>query len=229
MFNARRRNPYTASLRETLASLFYVHNETGNVYTHIAGFVIFVILAAFDGIGLPKTAECARTMFFAGVLAMAAGSSSYHLVRGMSNAFENVYACDLGGTIFMIALSCYHSASTARMTYTVIISMLCGLLLLLVPRLVRGAADLKDNWSLVKPLFCLHSFRSRTCATQRTLCFGWHFQQTTYGIGVTFMITKWPELRWPDRFDYWFQSHQIWHVCVVLGALGGREVRLVVC
>ena len=87
-------------------SLFYVHNETGNVYTHVAGFVIFVLLAALDGSGLPKTAEVARTMFFVGVLAMAAGSSSYHLMRGMSKtAFDNVYACDLGSTVLMIATS----------------------------------------------------------------------------------------------------------------------------
>ena len=50
-----------------------------------------------------------------------------------------------------------------------------------------------------------------------------------HGVGITFMLTKWPESRWPGRFDYWFQSHQIWHVCVTLGAVlqyaGHRSVR----
>ena len=131
------------------------------------------------------------------------------------------------------------------MTYTVVINVLCGLLLLLVPRLVRGAADFKDDWSLAKPIFiCIVLFAFvplshlvyMGCLSDATHYFFWGAISviaflTTYIIGVIFMITKWPESRWPGKFDYWFQSHQIWHVCVVIGALiqyaGSREVRIV--
>ena len=49
----------------------------------------------------------------------------------------------------------------------------------------------------------------------------WRFAGTylAYGIGVAFYLTHWPERQWPGRFDMVFKSHQIWHVCVVVGAV----------
>ena len=50
-----------------------------------------------------------------------------------------------------------------------------------------------------------------------------------YIFGATFYATRFPECKWPGRFDLVFQSHQIFHVMVVIAALGrfyfcvGRE------
>ncbi|KAK6512365.1 hypothetical protein TWF481_001253 [Arthrobotrys musiformis] len=35
-------------------------------------------------------------------------------------------------------------------------------------------------------------------------------------IGAAFYGTRFPESRWPGKFDIWFSSHQIFHVFVVL-------------
>mmetsp|Transcript_66134 Transcript_66134/g.213847 ORF Transcript_66134/g.213847 Transcript_66134/m.213847 type:complete len:128 (-) Transcript_66134:38-421(-) len=40
-----------------------------------------------------------------------------------------------------------------------------------------------------------------------------------YGFGACFYIAKWPERRWPGRFDLIGHSHQVWHVFVLLAAL----------
>merc|ERR1719247_3557489 len=40
-----------------------------------------------------------------------------------------------------------------------------------------------------------------------------------YAAGAFVYIRKWPESRWPGRFDIFGQSHQIWHICVVLAAV----------
>ena len=48
-------------------------------------------------------------------------------------------------------------------------------------------------------------------------------------VGGVFLITQWPESRWPGRFDYWLQSHQFWHSCHTLAGLvqflGQRSAR----
>lgn len=40
-----------------------------------------------------------------------------------------------------------------------------------------------------------------------------------YVIGATIYATRFPERFYPGRFDVWFSSHQLWHVCVVAAAL----------
>lgn len=44
-----------------------------------------------------------------------------------------------------------------------------------------------------------------------------------YGIGFAFYLSKFPESRWPGKFDIWFHSHQWWHVFVVSRAERERE------
>eukprot|EP01118_Nematostelium_gracile_P009741 TRINITY_DN3284_c0_g1_i1.p1 TRINITY_DN3284_c0_g1~~TRINITY_DN3284_c0_g1_i1.p1 ORF type:complete len:307 (-),score=26.46 TRINITY_DN3284_c0_g1_i1:99-1019(-) len=38
-----------------------------------------------------------------------------------------------------------------------------------------------------------------------------------YVIGLAFYITRFPENIWPGRFDIWFHSHQWWHVILIVG------------
>ena len=37
-----------------------------------------------------------------------------------------------------------------------------------------------------------------------------------YALGFGFYVSRWPERRWPRRFDIWLSSHQFWHVLIVL-------------
>ena len=39
-----------------------------------------------------------------------------------------------------------------------------------------------------------------------------------YGIGVFFYVSKYPERKWPGKFDLFGASHQIFHCFVVAGA-----------
>ncbi|KAI8932420.1 hypothetical protein NX059_010606 [Plenodomus lindquistii] len=40
-----------------------------------------------------------------------------------------------------------------------------------------------------------------------------------YGVGVVFYITRFPEKYFPEKFDIWGASHQIFHVLVVVGQI----------
>jgi adiponectin receptor len=49
----------------------------------------------------------------------------------------------------------------------------------------------------------------------------WRFARTyaAFGLGLVFYLTHWPERWWPGRFDMLGKSHQLWHLCIVLGAV----------
>ena len=38
-----------------------------------------------------------------------------------------------------------------------------------------------------------------------------------FGCGFAWYLSLWPECSCPGKYDYWFHSHQFWHVFVVLG------------
>jgi len=47
-----------------------------------------------------------------------------------------------------------------------------------------------------------------------------------YGVGAAVFTSKWPECKWPERFDILGHSHQVWHVFVVLAAVIWVEATL---
>lgn len=46
----------------------------------------------------------------------------------------------------------------------------------------------------------------------------WFLEGTAYGVGALFFATRMPESLLPEKFDVWGSSHQLFHVCVVIGA-----------
>ena len=46
----------------------------------------------------------------------------------------------------------------------------------------------------------------------------WLAEGAFYGVGVVFFGSRWPERRWPGRFDVVGSSHGIFHVAVVCAA-----------
>jgi adiponectin receptor len=40
-----------------------------------------------------------------------------------------------------------------------------------------------------------------------------------YVVGAMLYGFRWPERQWPGRFDFWGQSHQVFHMLVVTAAL----------
>ncbi|MQL91168.1 hypothetical protein Taro_023772 [Colocasia esculenta] len=62
-------------LKETLLSIFSIHNETVNVWTHLVGFFIFLVLALNTATVLPNTSDGTTTSVQ--VLGVSSGSDLY--------------------------------------------------------------------------------------------------------------------------------------------------------
>lgn len=47
----------------------------------------------------------------------------------------------------------------------------------------------------------------------------WLLEGIIYGVGAFFFATRFPESKWPGKFDIFLSSHQIFHVLVVMGSV----------
>lgn len=231
-----RPNPFACSLCEGCRSMRYVHNESGNVWTHAAGALLFAGLALAGS--APGDADWLRLAFLAAACCMTACSAAYHMLRYTGHrAFEATYACDLGGTLLTIVATTNWLVSLGfrchprlRAVYLAAHNLVALPLLVAVPRLSAGAALGADRWGAVKPLFVglaasgllpLAHGAALVGAAQPGLVAGAGAMMAIYGAGVAALFTGWPESAHPGRFDLWCSSHQIWHVAVVLAALSG--------
>ena len=117
--------------------------------------------------------------------------------------------------------------------YGVAVAFICGFLVLAIPFLSRGASDALDRWDQAQPAFIfavafmvvpvMHLAAKGVFDHEQDPLFwgsiGVVAMGVVYATGAAFLICKFPESRWPGRFDYWLNSHQIWHMFVVAAAL----------
>ncbi|KAJ2532495.1 hypothetical protein EV175_007150, partial [Coemansia sp. RSA 1933] len=104
----------TNSFRKCFASWLYVHNETGNIMTHLAGAVVFAALSLMAARGL--LAEFATIdwrdittmyVFFLGAVGCMGVSAVYHTVTCHSQQVQRTYnKCDYVGIVSLTVGSC---------------------------------------------------------------------------------------------------------------------------
>ncbi|KAJ2338003.1 hypothetical protein GGF43_006977, partial [Coemansia sp. RSA 2618] len=104
----------TNSYRKCFASWLYVHNETGNIMTHLGGALAFLVLCFTVTRGLLlefATVDWRDTVtlyaFLLGAVACMGLSAVYHTVTCHSHAVQRAYnKCDYVGIVFLIVGSC---------------------------------------------------------------------------------------------------------------------------
>jgi len=224
-------------------SLFHIHNETGNIWTHLLGTLFFTYCLWEEILGfrkIPKNLEDEIDHFWLLLyLGSAAGcmlvSSAYHLFLCHS---KSVHQCmlklDMHGIILLVfshflpgfyyGFSCH---PVLQSVYTRAISIIIGgtIIFANVPVFRK-----MQNYSIifqfliagtvlssVVPIIHWASIRP-TAEVQRMLP-GVLQMLLLYGTGFFFFSSRFPERAAPGRFDYAFSSHQIWHVCVFAAAV----------
>jgi adiponectin receptor len=122
------------TVRQAFRSLFYVHNETGNVMTHVLGLLVFAGLFFRDAFfrTLPmhhRLVSCAYLL----VAQYCMGSSAmFHLLSPISKkSYDLALRCDMTG-IALVIISCfmigihygYWCHETTGRTYLIIVGFL---------------------------------------------------------------------------------------------------------
>ncbi|KAI9351415.1 hemolysin-III related-domain-containing protein [Obelidium mucronatum] len=232
------------SFAACVESLFYVHNETGNFYTHAFGAFFFIILEIYTRyfILIPNDAEWSDYVVFAGFHLSAVFcltmSASFHLFCCHSQRVQrNCMKCDYVGIVVLIVGSmlatmyygfyCYTGMQVVYMTMVSLAGIITigvnaseyfvgpkyralrTMLFISIPTLgvipiIHSILALDEDWSTL--------FRMVSAPYNLLMI-------SSYLFGALLFLFHVPECFYPGYFDYWFQSHQIFHVFVLLGAI----------
>ncbi|TPX51030.1 hypothetical protein SeMB42_g02037 [Synchytrium endobioticum] len=234
------------SYHECAKSLFFLHNETMNVWTHLLGSLSFIGLA-FGTIyaagpwsnAMEKASWLDVVMwscFFIGAIGCMGLSAAFHLFACHSQDVASAWnKADYVGIVTLIVGSAipaiYYGFLCSPTLQTVYIAMMA----------VAGTATICVSAS--------DRFRTARFRVPRTIIFValgasgvvpiihamilWGFDFVTeavslgcmaimglfYVLGAVLYTSRFPERYWPGKFDIWFHSHSIFHIMVIAGAV----------
>ncbi|TFK73497.1 HlyIII-domain-containing protein [Pluteus cervinus] len=220
----------------------YLHNETVNIHTHLWGAVIFLyLLLALPGnvlVTVPSTTWVDVGIF--SVFLMAAtfclgGSALFHTSTCHSEQVATrCHALDYTGILVLIVGSTYPClyygffCETYLQAFYLLFISCAGIgagTIVLDPEYAkpthRGARTVVFvllGLSAVLPVLHLSYIQSFQFLLQ-DLGFDWLLASAgLYLFGALLYANRVPERLSPGKFDYFFASHQLFHVCIVLAA-----------
>lgn len=220
------------SLPDCWLSLFSLHNETVNIWTHLLGFLFVLGLALHTLYAHWEdhflSDQLVFLVYYVTALGCLASSTLYHLFHCHSpRACYNWSLVDYSAIGALVVGSCYpllfyafaHSGHW-QITYITSITLL-GLVGIFGPmfktynsrewKSVRCAVYAATALSGVVPALHTTLFEDFDSG----IYWGIFWMYALYGTGLLLYITRFPECVWPGRFDVFFHSHQLWHVFVV--------------
>ncbi|PNS20771.1 Cell morphoproteinsis protein PAG1 [Sphaceloma murrayae] len=237
--------PQSFSHAGSVPSLWWIHNETCNIWSHLLGLAGFAAFGAWWLAGglatrYPQYAPgdwWAFAAFFAGVCSCLAASALFHLFHNVGPAEARAWnGLDYAGIVACIwgsFVACLHFGfgngewREVRRGYE---GMITGLALLctgvsVLPgfrtpkwRPARAGMFVAMGLSAVVPVgHAVVAFGVAEC--DRRMGLSWVVRQgVLYIAGAGLYAARIPE-RWaPGRFDIWGSSHQIFHFLVVFAA-----------
>lgn len=233
-------------------SMFRLHSETGNIWTHALGTLIFVSLFVNNMITYGEHHKLVdRIMlgiYLTGAITCLAFSTLFHTCgchsRQVSKLCSKLDYCGISiqimGSMIPAFYYGFYDNSFAYVTYIGMSVALCAISIFISLwdefgepkfRPLRTAVFAAFGMSNIIPI--IHWFF--VLETHLFVYLGYFILQgAIYVIGGLLYALRIPERFFPGKCDYWFQSHQIFHIMVVLAAIihlnglsGIAEARLV--
>ncbi|KAJ4389712.1 hypothetical protein N0V93_007184 [Gnomoniopsis smithogilvyi] len=238
--------PTSNSYRGSFSSIFSIHNESVNIWTHLAGSILFT------------TVGVAAFYFYEKLIAPRYSSATWTDTLVFGCFFAGAFLC-LGMSATFHTL-CNHSPEVAKwgnkLDYTGIVCLIIGSYM---PAMYYGFYCLPELMEVylsaiwILGLGCLtvswfERFRTPAWRPYRALMFvclgvsgvvpvvhgitvygyqelnermglSWViFQGFLYILGAFIYAIRWPERLFPRTFDIWGSSHQIFHVLILMAA-----------
>lgn len=217
-------------------SVWSVHNESGNIWTHALGFVYFAwLLAACGSEDFATVADSYMCVLYCvGVCICMLLSSMFHTFNCQSPDHSQCwFRLDQNGINVQFLVSyipglyygfmCYPGL---QKFYVVVIAahMAAAFFVANTPRCRNSPSFTKVYNALMIEIgaFALIPIGHWYCLASKdeVRLFIPEMLKTLvlYGLGVIFFLSRYPEKAFPGVFDYAFSSHQIWHVFVFAAA-----------
>ncbi len=226
--------------KEVALSVFQLHNESMNIWTHGLGCIWFIWMALQDYsvssqemVKDPVVWWPMRTYHWGAVFCLGASAFCHSALSVSREVCKAVCFLDYIGVGVMILTSFFPAVYYTFMCRPMLLTFYLGSVSLLATIVVvcssrpwfmhNGAAPIRAM---------LFSALGLTGALPLTHAVFYHWDNpgiwlplrtelvmgACYLSGVTCYATKWPELWWPGRFDIFGSSHQLFHFGVFFGA-----------
>lgn len=233
--------PPMPSFRACFKSIFRIHTETGNIWTHLLGCVFFLCLGVFYMFRpnitfvAPVQEKVAVGMFFLGAILCLCFSWLFHTVYCHSEAVSRMFSkLDYSGIALLIMGSfvpwlyySFYCSPEPRFIYLIVICVL-GIIAIVVSQWDRFAtpeyrgvrAGVFVGLGLSGLIPTLHFMFAEGFIRATTIGqMGWLFLMAfLYISGAALYAARIPERFFPGKCDIWFHSHQLFHILVVAGA-----------
>lgn len=220
-------------------SILHVHNESANIWTHLAGFIVMAFVGLYVYPRSPhfEMATLSDKLVFAvfvlAALKCLACSTIWHTFASVANLklMQKVACMDYVGISVLISASLitmeYHGFYCQRIPQIIYMSFTCflGILGVIIPwfqwfeknenRYLRILFFISIALSGAFP--CMHL--AITQNVMRTISFYAPVIKSVlaYALGVLVYVFHFPECIKPGVFDLVGASHQLWHVAILMG------------
>jgi adiponectin receptor len=231
--------PQLHTFAECFRSIFRIHTETGNIWTHLIGFVVFVVLAAcffvYPWIEIRWQEVAVFSAFFAGAILCLGFSFLFHTVFCHSEKVGYIFGkldyCGIAlltvGSFVPWLYYSFYCRMSSKIGYLALIIVL-GTLCIVVSmsdqfsqpkyRPLRAGVFVALGLSGVIPAAHFVYTDGLYHALDYAALDWVILMAVLYITGAGIYAARVPERIWPGRFDIWFQSHQIFHMFVVAAA-----------
>lgn len=219
-----------STVKGCLHSLFYLHNEFGNIYTHAIPFVCFLLVLPLRLPWWQAGAGWICLLHYLACLSPTVGSVLYHTFmnhHGGEDIYDTLLSLDMVGVclvntlgclpIVHITLLCFPLARWGALLLYLSIS-LCGVYQATRARTNLGRLQ-SFFWQALFRVF-LYLVRWYGPGTGSPASMPLYATMDSLALlGGLVNVSKMPERLSPGSFDYWFNSHQIMHVLVAMSIL----------
>lgn len=231
--------PPLPSFSACFRSIFRIHSETGNIWTHLLGCVAFIGVAVYfltrPAIEIKLQEKLVFMAYFAGAIICLGFSFAFHTVHCHSQSVGKLFSkLDYCGIALLITGSFvpwlyygFYCHFQSKVIYLSVVITL-GISAMIVSLWDRfSEPSLRPLRALVFAVFGLSGV---VPAVHYALAEGWlnaisHaslgwliLMGCLYILGAMFYALRVPERFFPGKCDLWFQSHQIFHVLVIAAA-----------
>ncbi|SCU94171.1 LAME_0F06414g1_1 [Lachancea meyersii CBS 8951] len=234
----------TKSSMKCVKSLFYFHNETVNIYTHMVPSVTYLGLLLFftDFVLIPQLPSTSMSdyiminFYLLGAFLCLMCSTFFHCMKQHSETHSDIWSkVDYMGIIFLISCSIVSLLYYGFYDYllyfkvftiaVVVLGSLCATFVLNDRfnakswRMFRAAFFVMFGFSGIVPIMTgLIKFGVEESSQRVQLRFVF-WEAIFYIAGAVVYGFRLPEAFLPGKFDYLGHSHQLFHVLVVLGSI----------
>jgi adiponectin receptor len=230
-----RHRPHLPSYWECFRSVFYLHTETGNIWTHGLGALLFILLAielyVFNEEYLPLVDKLMFAIYFAAAICCLSFSTTYHVLTCHSDHVSQ--ACkklDYIGISVMITGSfvpflhyAFYCHAISKLVYMVIFPILGGLVIFATLWKKMGTPKFRKIRATIFIAFGLSTVVPYIHWVIVTDIYYSVFKLVMVGVlyvgGALLYANRIPERLLRGKCDLVFHSHQLFHVCVILAAL----------